>query len=38
LLSMIADFTALPAALWMVFRECPDEVKEAVANGRPKPR
>lgn len=30
LLSMIADFTALPAALWMVFRECPDEVKEAV--------
>lgn len=38
LLSMIADFTALPAALWMVFRECPDEVKEAVANGRSKPR
>ncbi len=38
LLSMIADFTALPAALWMVFRECPDEVKEAVASGRPKPR
>jgi predicted RND superfamily exporter protein len=25
LLSMIADFTALPAALWMVFREQPDE-------------
>jgi uncharacterized protein len=38
LLSMIADFTALPAALWMVFRECPDEVKEAVKAGRPKPR
>ncbi|HEX8952386.1 MAG TPA: MMPL family transporter, partial [Polyangia bacterium] len=38
LLSMVADFTALPAALWMVFRECPDEVKEAVASGRPKPR
>ena len=37
-LSMIADFTALPAALWMVFRECPDEVKEAVKAGRPKPR
>ena len=27
LLSMIADFTALPAALWMVFREKPDERK-----------
>jgi predicted RND superfamily exporter protein len=38
LLSMIADFTALPAALWMVFREKPDDVKEAAANGRPKPR
>ena len=38
LLSMIADFTALPAALWMVFRECPDEFKEAVKAGRPKPR
>jgi predicted RND superfamily exporter protein len=38
LLSMVADFTALPAALWMVFRECPDEVKEAVKAGRPKPR
>ena len=25
-LSMIADFTALPAALWMVFREKPDAV------------
>ena len=23
-LSMIADFTALPAALWMVFRQKPD--------------
>jgi hypothetical protein len=29
LLSMIADFTALPAALWMVFRERPDDVKDA---------
>jgi hypothetical protein len=35
LLSMIADFTALPAALWMVFREKPDEVKEAATNGTP---
>jgi uncharacterized protein len=25
LLSMIADFTALPAALWMIFRQKPDE-------------
>ena len=25
-LSMIADFTALPAALWIVFREKPDAV------------
>ena len=25
LLSMIADFTALPAALWILFRERPDE-------------
>jgi uncharacterized protein len=38
LLSMVADFTALPAALWMVFRESPDEVKEAAKAGRPKPR
>jgi predicted RND superfamily exporter protein len=38
LLSMIADFTALPAALWMVFRERPDEVKEAAANDRSKKR
>jgi predicted RND superfamily exporter protein len=28
LLSMIADFTALPAALWMVFRERPDDEEE----------
>jgi predicted RND superfamily exporter protein len=28
LLSMIADFTALPAALWMVFRERPDEIRD----------
>lgn len=26
-LSMLADFTALPAALWMVFREKPDSLK-----------
>ncbi len=30
-LSMIADFTALPAALWLVFRERPDAVKAAQA-------
>lgn len=27
LLSMIADFTALPAALWIVFRDKPDSLK-----------
>ena len=27
-LSMIADFTALPAALWMVFRDKPDSYKK----------
>jgi predicted RND superfamily exporter protein len=27
-LSMIADFTALPAALWILFRERPDDVRE----------
>jgi len=27
-LSMIADFTALPAALWILFRERPDDVSE----------
>ena len=34
LLSMVADFTALPAALWMVFRERPDGRKrgETVGN------
>ena len=37
-LSMIADFTALPAALWMVFRERPDEVKEAALDGKPRRR
>jgi predicted RND superfamily exporter protein len=35
LLSMIADFTALPAALWMVFRERPDEVKAGVRASTP---
>lgn len=28
-LSMIADFTALPAALWILFREKPDKLREA---------
>ena len=27
ILSMVADFTALPAALWMVFRDKPDALK-----------
>ena len=31
LLSMLADFTALPAALWLLFREKPDEIEPAVA-------
>lgn len=30
-MSMIADFTALPAALWLVFREKPDSPREAAA-------
>jgi predicted RND superfamily exporter protein len=34
LLSMIADFTALPAALWMVFREQPDQVKKGRSEER----
>ncbi|MFI5288628.1 MAG: RND family transporter [Polyangia bacterium] len=29
LLSMLADFTALPAALWLVFRDKPDALKRA---------
>lgn len=35
LLSALADFTALPAALWIVFREKPDSVKarEAAQSG-----
>jgi hypothetical protein len=32
LLSMVADFTALPAALWMVFRERPDAHKREGAS------
>lgn len=28
-MSMIADFTALPAALWLVFRDRPDALKQA---------
>jgi predicted RND superfamily exporter protein len=38
MLSMIADFTALPAALWMVFRERPDKLEtrqEKTAQMRP---
>jgi predicted RND superfamily exporter protein len=31
-LSMIADFTALPAALWFVFRDKPDCLKQADAK------
>jgi predicted RND superfamily exporter protein len=38
LLSMIADFTALPAALWMVFRERPDEVNAARSAAKSKLR
>jgi predicted RND superfamily exporter protein len=38
LLSMIADFTALPAALWMVFREKPDEAKKGAKDAPPTPR
>lgn len=38
LLSMLADFTALPAALWMVFREQPDELKRARTAERSTPR
>jgi uncharacterized protein len=37
-LSMLADFTALPAALWMIFREKPDSLKKenpAVLELRP---
>lgn len=31
-MSMVADFTALPAALWLVFRERPDSEKQAKAE------
>jgi len=34
-LSMIADFTALPAALWFVFRDKPDAYKRAPDAGPP---
>jgi predicted RND superfamily exporter protein len=34
LLSMVADFTALPAALWMVFRERPDGHKRGETLGK----
>jgi hypothetical protein len=31
-LSMVADFTALPAALWILFRQKPDEVGDRTAK------
>ena len=34
-LSMIADFTALPGALWMVFKDRPDADKVAAASADP---
>jgi predicted RND superfamily exporter protein len=34
ILSMVADFTALPAALWMVFRDKPDALKQPVPHGK----
>ena len=33
-LSMLADFTALPAALWILFREQPDALHQAMADSR----
>lgn len=33
-LSMLADFTALPAALWIVFRAKPDAVLEKIADAK----
>jgi hypothetical protein len=32
-MSMLADFSALPAALWLVFRERPDRAKKPPAAG-----
>ncbi len=32
LLAMVADFTALPAALWIFYRDKPDSIKEAEAK------
>ena len=34
-LSMVASFTALPASLWIFFREAPDRVEKAPAPRRP---
>lgn len=34
LLSMIADFTALPAALWMVFRDKPDDAAPPATDAK----
>jgi predicted RND superfamily exporter protein len=36
LLSMVADFTALPAALWIVFRARPDAAEDVTASGKAK--
>ncbi len=34
LLAMVADFTALPAALWMIFRDRPDADKREKLSGK----
>jgi len=36
-MSMLADFTALPAALWLVFRERPDADKKGDGQKEPEP-
>jgi hypothetical protein len=36
-MSMLADFTALPAALWIVFREKPDKTSATRATTEPNP-
>ena len=38
LLSMLADFTALPAALWILSRERPDELGDAALSAAPRTR
>ena len=37
-LSMIADFTALPAALWLLYRSKPDALMPPAAAGSPAAR